>query len=71
MTLSDDNLLLAVYDALGKLVKTIYSVGIKKGTHTFTRDAKDDNGGLVSSGVYFVEGIFAGEKIITRVMLIE
>uniref|UniRef100_A0A7C6AHI9 T9SS type A sorting domain-containing protein n=1 Tax=candidate division WOR-3 bacterium TaxID=2052148 RepID=A0A7C6AHI9_UNCW3 len=60
---------LRIYSIYGQLVKTLVS-GIKEsGYHRMTWDGKDDNGQLLSSGVYFVK-LNMGEFSQTRKLLL-
>jgi hypothetical protein len=50
----DGPVTLAVYDAAGRLIRTLIDGKITEaGTHTITWDGLDDKGNSVSSGVYF------------------
>lgn len=44
---------LAVYDATGRLVRTLVDGPISAGNHSIVWDGADDRGNLVSSGIYF------------------
>jgi flagellar hook assembly protein FlgD len=43
-----------VYDANGRLVRRLASVGLAGGSHSITWDGRDDLGSSVAAGVYFV-----------------
>ena len=44
---------LAIYDANGRLVRTLVNEVEGYGAHEVTWDGRDDNGATVGSGVYF------------------
>jgi len=49
----ESNVVLNVYDVLGKNIATIADGNYSAGTHSVTWDGKDSNGKVVSTGVYF------------------
>lgn len=44
---------LKIYDATGRLIITLINQNMSTGEHKFIWDGKDNNGDLISSGVYF------------------
>ena len=58
---------LVVYDARGRRVRTLVSAPLTAGLHTITWQGRDDRGGSVASGVYFLKMEFGG-KVMTRRM---
>jgi len=57
-----------IYNIKGQLVKTLVNQTMLAGTHSVVWDGKDDNGSVVSSGVYFTR-IFSNGKSHTSKML--
>ncbi len=49
----DEAVFLAVYDATGRLVRTLEDIDKPSGIHHVTWDGMDSSGNLVASGVYF------------------
>ncbi|MEO0226706.1 MAG: FlgD immunoglobulin-like domain containing protein, partial [candidate division WOR-3 bacterium] len=45
---------LAVYDVLGKKIKTLAAGKFTPGFHTCSFDGKDENGNTLSQGTYFI-----------------
>ena len=60
---------IAVYDMMGRLVKSLVSVQQKAGYHTLQWDATNDFGQTVPAGVYMCT-IQAGDRIQTNKMLL-
>ncbi len=50
---STNNVLLAVYDVRGALVKTLVNSPVPGGRHVVEWDGKNNSGDMVASGVYF------------------
>jgi hypothetical protein len=50
---SKNNVLLAVYDVRGALVKTLVNSPVPGGRHVVEWDGRNNNGDMVASGVYF------------------
>jgi hypothetical protein len=46
---------ISVYDVLGRRVATLASGNHPAGRHSISWDGRDENGGTVASGIYFVE----------------
>lgn len=42
-----------LYDILGHSVKSLYSGGLRAGSHTFSWDGKNNHGNQVASGIYY------------------
>jgi hypothetical protein len=51
---------LAVYDARGRLVRSLFDAALSAGTHWIAWDGRDDAGRGVSTGVYYIRA--AGEE---------
>jgi len=49
----DEKVTLVIYDALGRLVKTVFDGTLPRGSHTATWTGRNGRGEHVSSGVYF------------------
>ena len=60
---------LAVYDLLGRQVRTLVNDQKSPGTYTVTWDARDDAGARVSSGIYIYR-LEAGEQAFTMKMVL-
>lgn len=60
---------LAVYDVLGRKVRTLVGETMQPGSYTVTWNGRNDTGVTVSSGIYFYR-LAAGEFIRTRRMLL-
>ena len=45
---------IVIYNAIGQSVKNIPSSEYQPGKYTFNWNGKDDNGSMVSSGIYFI-----------------
>jgi hypothetical protein len=60
---------LSIFDATGKLVKTLVNEAVDEGLAEVTWDAKDNRGNSVSSGVYFYR-LKAGKKVLTKKMVV-
>jgi hypothetical protein len=58
---------LSVYNTLGQKVRTLIHKTVTSGSHAVTWDGRDDNGQLVSSGVYFYK-LRSGSINITKRM---
>jgi hypothetical protein len=56
---------LAVYDASGRLIRTLVDGPAAAGAHTATWHGLDDNGAAVSSGVYFLR-LHSGSRVETE-----
>jgi hypothetical protein len=61
---------IAVFDAGGRLVKTLVSGEKAPGAYTADWDLTDDGGSRVSSGIYFYRVLVAGEKITQKLLVI-
>jgi len=58
-----------IYDLTGRLVKTFKCEGLTKGKITW--NAIDDNGNLVTSGIYFVKGELSEHEISTKLIYLK
>jgi hypothetical protein len=63
-----DQVVLAIYDVHGKLVKTLMDEEVGEGKHELVWDGTDVNGSTVSSGMYFYR-LHTGKNTMTRKML--
>ncbi|MBS1658954.1 MAG: T9SS type A sorting domain-containing protein [Bacteroidetes bacterium] len=50
----DENVSLKIFDVQGRLIRTLANEVMSEGTHTLTWDARDENGSVVSEGIYFL-----------------
>lgn len=64
-----DNAVLRIFDAGGRLVRTLVNGQLEPGTHVLTWDGRDETGVPVSSGVYFCR-LKAGTISQTRKMIL-
>jgi hypothetical protein len=53
--MSTQKVSLVVYDVTGRQVKTLYNGILEAGSKTLTWNGQDDNGRIVSSGIYFYQ----------------
>src|SRR4029079_4868487 len=61
---------LAVFDALGRRVRTLVTdEAMAPGSHSFDWDGRDANGARVASGVYFVHLAAGGDRVMQRAVL--
>ncbi len=60
----------AIYNALGSRVNTLYSGYLNPGPHSFKWNATDNNGNVVGSGFYFYRIILNGKPLYTRKILL-
>jgi flagellar hook assembly protein FlgD len=58
---------LAVFNADGKLIRTIVDAPLGTGPKSYTWDGRDDHNNPVSSGVYFCR-LEAGNQVMTQKM---
>ena len=59
---------IVIYNVLGQMVRTLSDETFKAGSHIVNWNGRDDNGSLVSTGVYFYR-IKAGDFIASKKML--
>ncbi|MBN1886065.1 MAG: VCBS repeat-containing protein [Candidatus Krumholzibacteriota bacterium] len=64
------NVLLAVYDVRGRLVRTLVSGVVPGGRHEAIWDGSDNRGSQVASGVYFARFAAAGVKATRKMVLL-
>jgi flagellar hook assembly protein FlgD len=57
---------LKIYDASGKLVRTLFNGNMDPGIHKIVWDGKNSKGGTVSSGVYFFRFVLNNTETFTR-----
>ncbi len=62
---------LSVYNLLGRRVKILADGGYSAGSHTVTWDGRDDNGSMVSSGVYFYRLTASGVSETRKMLLMK
>lgn len=60
---------ISVYDMLGRKIKTLLNDDLYVGRHTLSWDGKNDNGKIVSSGLYLYR-LDAGNTSLTKKMLL-
>ncbi|MCK4573237.1 MAG: T9SS type A sorting domain-containing protein, partial [candidate division Zixibacteria bacterium] len=60
---------LAVFNVLGRKVKTLINEQMPAGTHTVVWDGREDNGNPVASGVYLYR-LETGSSVFTRKMML-
>lgn len=60
---------ITVFDILGNKLKTLVNQTVEPGQYSITWDSKDDNGRLLSSGIYFYS-ILAGQFSQTKKMIL-
>ena len=57
-----------VYDVAGRRIRTLAHETLPAGRHVRGWDGRDDEGGIVAAGIYFVK-LEAGEKVLTEKLL--
>jgi outer membrane protein assembly factor BamB len=60
---------LKIYDAAGRLVRTLVDDALEPGSHRFTWDGRNDAGARMASSVYFYE-LMAGEQSFRRKLVL-
>ncbi|MGB2697593.1 MAG: S8 family serine peptidase [Candidatus Zixiibacteriota bacterium] len=60
---------LVVYNVMGQKVKTLVNDHMSAGTHSITWDGTNENGNVVSSGIYFYK-VVAGDIMTTKKMIL-
>ena len=60
---------LAIYNALGQLVRVLVDEEVVLGRHSVRWDGRDDGGQVLASGVYWTR-LRAGERVMTRSMVL-
>ncbi len=68
---AEGRLELAIYNAGGRVVRTVATGQPGPGAHVFVWDGTDDAGERVSSGVYFVRASLGFERAESRIVLIK
>jgi hypothetical protein len=61
---------LSIYDVRGALVRSLVAVSRASGTHTVAWDGRDEAGGQVASGVYYVKGASGTETDRTTLVIL-
>jgi hypothetical protein len=61
---------LSIYSARGALVRTLADVPVSRGLHTVAWDGRDEAGGEVASGVYYVKGASGTETDRTTLVIL-
>lgn len=61
---------LCIYSARGALVRTLTDVPVSRGRHTVAWDGRDEAGGQVASGVYYVKGASGAETDRTTLVVL-
>lgn len=61
---------LAVYDASGRLVRSLWDGHLNAGRHPYVWDARDDHGASVGSGVYFARAVAPGARTMSTGLVI-
>ena len=64
-----ENIQLIIYDINGRKIKELANGYYEYGTHQFTWDSTDDNGNLVSSGMY-IYSLISKNQILSEKMLL-
>jgi DNA-binding beta-propeller fold protein YncE len=60
---------LSVYNVRGQLVRRLVQSSLDEGHNEYVWDAKDSNGNMVSSGIYFYR-LKVGKKVLTKKMVL-
>jgi hypothetical protein len=68
---SQERVLLRIYDASGKLVRTLVNEVKPAGTHQAVWDGRDSVGSQVATGVYFVRFIAGNAQMTKKVVMIK
>ncbi|MCK4513421.1 right-handed parallel beta-helix repeat-containing protein, partial [bacterium] len=68
---SECPVLLSVYDATGRLIRTLVSARQSAGTYDVTWDGRDADGRMVASGVYFYRLDLDGDSETKRMILLK
>jgi len=66
-----DYVSLTVYNATGQKVRTLVNANQSSGNHTVNWDSRNDNGNLVSSGIYYYILKAGNEKVLSRKMILQ
>jgi len=61
---------LGIYNAAGRLVKTLVEGGVERGRHSVPWDGTDNSGRATSTGVYFVRLDVDGRQMTRKVILV-
>jgi subtilisin family serine protease len=66
---AETNVNFVIYNIAGQKVKTLVNDHMSAGTHTITWDGTNENGNVVSSGIYFYR-LVADENMVTKKMIL-
>jgi hypothetical protein len=69
-TMGGTPVVLAIYDILGRLVRTLINTPQPAGTHSVSWDVMNASGAPVFAGVYFYDLRWSGEKRTGRMLLV-
>jgi len=67
----DSRVVLSVYDAAGRLVRTLLDGRLDAGNHVFTWDGRDSEGRKVSTGVYFYRMAAGHRRFMRKAVLLK
>ena len=67
----NDFVTLTVFNSTGQKVKTLVNANQSSGSHTINWDSRNDNGNLVSSGIYYYILKAGNEKVLSRKMILQ
>lgn len=62
---------LTIYNSSGQKVRTLVNSNQSSGNHTIEWDSRNDNGVLVSSGIYYYRLNVGNEKVLSRKMILQ
>ncbi len=65
------NVRLAIFDAQGKLVRTLTDESLPAGTHSVVWDGRDNSGSQAATGVYFVRLIAGSFEMTKKVVMLK
>jgi hypothetical protein len=60
---------LAIYDAIGRHVRTVVHGTLKPGVYTYPWDVRGESGTTVAAGIYFAK-LAVGERVLTKKLLV-
>lgn len=66
---AESNVSFVIFNITGQMVKTLVNDHMSAGTHTITWDGTNENGNVVSSGIYFYK-VVAGDIVTTKKMIL-
>jgi len=65
----EDQLMIRIYNSIGKVINTIIQNKYQKGINTVTWNGADYGGSNISNGIYFIECNAEGKKLVRKVMI--